>query len=64
MTIPILEIYSCISVFILFFTAILALNEELPKEIENFYDWLFYGIFWIFIVLKYLRKWFIKLIKL
>ncbi len=59
----ILEIYLGITLGMLFITAIAALNGEIPDEINNFYDWLFYGIFWILIVIKYLIKFFIKLLK-
>ena len=52
----ILIIYFSISAMVLFTTALFALDGDLPSEIKNFYDWLFYGILWIFIVIKYLIK--------
>jgi FtsH-binding integral membrane protein len=59
-----LLIYFIVTVTVLFTTAlfIFTTGEDIP-EIDNFYDWLFYGIFWILIVIKYMIKFFIKLVK-
>ena len=60
----ILTIYSIVTAIVLTTTAFIVFLEEggIP-EIDSFYDWLFYGIFWIFIVIKYMIKFFIKLVK-
>lgn len=58
----ILTIYSIVTATVLLISALamLSFGEELP-EIDNFYDWLFYGIFWIFILIKYMIKFLFKL---
>lgn len=60
----ILLIYFIITFSVLGITAIFALNTKdgIP-EIDNFYDWLFYGIFWVLILIKYMLKFFVKLFK-
>ena len=60
----ILTIYSIVTAIVLTTTVfIVFLIEGGIPEIDSFYDWLFYGIFWIFIVIKYMIKFFIKLVK-
>ncbi|XAI97335.1 hypothetical protein [Leptolyngbya phage Lbo-JY46] len=59
----ILKAYFLISLIVLFATAAFAIPGDLPEEINNFYDWLFYGIFWILIVIKYFIKFLYKLFK-
>ena len=60
----ILLIYSIVTAVVLTTTAIFVFSIEggIP-EIDGFYDWLFYGIFWILILIKYMIKFFIKLVK-
>jgi hypothetical protein len=60
----ILLIYSIVTATVLTTTAIFVFSIEggIP-EIDNFYDWLFYGIFWVLILIKYMIKFFIKLVK-
>ena len=65
----ILLIYFIVTLSVLGITAILAFNTKdgtfntkdgIP-EIDNFYDWLFYGIFWVLILIKYMLKFLFKL---
>ena len=59
------QIYFSIVFLILLTTAVASVEPDmLPDEIENFYDWLFYGLFWIIIVFKYFIKFIVKVIKL
>ena len=60
----ILLIYSTVTAVVLTMTALFVFSIEggIP-EIDNFYDWLFYGIFWTLILIKYMIKFFIKLVK-
>ena len=60
----ILLIYFIVTLSVLGITAISELNtEDGISEIDNFYDWLFYGIFWVLILIKYMLKFFVKLFK-
>ena len=59
----ILTIYSIVTAIVLTTTAIFILTADCIPEIEDFYDWLFYGIFWTLILIKYMIKFFIKLVK-
>jgi hypothetical protein len=59
----IIIVYFSICAIVLLSTVLLMINDDIPDEIDNFYDWLFYGIFWIFIVIKYLIKFIFKLFK-
>ena len=59
----ILLIYFIVTLSVLGITAILAFTIDDIPEIDNFYDWLFYGIFWVFILIKYMLKFFVKLFK-
>lgn len=60
----ILLIYGAVTGIVLLITGlfIITTTEHIP-EIDNVYDWLFYGIFWVFILIKYMIKFFYKLIK-
>lgn len=60
----ILKIYFVICFITLLTTALLMLDDTVPAEIDNFYDWLFYGLFWILLFVKHLIKFIIKLIKI
>ena len=61
--INIIYLYAFISGIVLFTTALASMHAMQPDEIENFYDWLFYGLLWILVVIKYLIKFLWKLIK-
>ena len=58
----ILLIYFIVTLSVLGIAAIFAFNtrDGIP-EIDNFYDWLFYGIFWVLILIKYMLKFLFKL---
>ncbi len=56
-------IYGTIVFFVYFVTGLAAANNDCPEKIDNFYDWLFYGAFWIIIVIKYFIKFIIKLFR-
>lgn len=59
----ILLIYFIVTLSVLGITAILAFTIDDIPEIDNFYDWLFYGIFWVLILIKYMLKFLFKLFK-
>lgn len=57
----ILSIYFIVTLSVLSITAIFAFTTDDIPEIDNFYDWLFYGIFWVLILIKYMLKFLFKL---
>ena len=57
----ILLIYFIVTLSVLVITAIIAFTRDDIPEIDNFYDWLFYGIFWVLILIKYMLKFLFKL---
>lgn len=57
----ILQTYLLIACLFWFISAVAAINERTPNEIDSLFDWIFYGLFWIVIGYKYLIKFFIKL---
>jgi len=59
----ILLIYFIVTLSVLGITALAFGIEDAIPEIDNFYDWLFYGIFWVLILIKYMLKFFVKLFK-
>ena len=59
----ILGIYACISAIILLFTAMLAIDGIAPKEITDFYSWLFYGLLFPLLLLKAFIKFILDIIK-
>lgn len=60
----IVEVYFFIAFIFGLTTALCALEGIPPREIDNFYDWLFYSLFWVLILLKYLIKFLFKLFKI
>jgi hypothetical protein len=60
----ILEIYTGIAGFILFATALMAIEGEGPKEITDFYSWLFYGLLFPLPLLKAFIRFMYNIIKL
>lgn len=52
--------YIASATFVLFSTGFYIINFDIPDEIDNVWDWLFYGLLWPVIALKYLIKWIIK----
>lgn len=51
----ILLIYFTVTLSVLSATAIFGFNDAGIPEIDNFYDWLFHGIFWVLILIKYAK---------
>jgi NADH:ubiquinone oxidoreductase subunit 6 (subunit J) len=51
-----LLVYYIVTVCVLLVTGIMVLQDEGPKEIENIWDWIIYGLLWFVLFIKALFK--------
>lgn len=62
----ILMIYGIIVILVFCMTGfcMYTISLNIPEiDKDNFYDWLFYAVFWILILVKHMIKFFIKFFK-
>lgn len=59
----ILLIYFIITCFFWIGLLLTSCFNKIPKEIKNHYDYVFYGLFWVLIILKYMMKFLYNLFK-